>query len=605
MSGFELGLAVFSAFKEVYLLSRFIYRTVGSAQHSITQRETLQTEFKIEMLWLRSFGRLYLQNNGIMDDSDLNREWLIQVRDILERLRLICGDYAKLAPEEDEEYRKYSPYMNTTTQASRMIEFSWAIEDTQNTAVIIPPGLRNLLSTFRMYPLVQSSSWKWALWERSKLERLIKDFQKWVGFLKPLVPLNSAVHARYNRLSLDALSLAAEHMREDAKRLGLLPHLEMRHESQEEDPEFGEEVLTRNRSLEDRTLEAAPQSTALTLASLVPRSDRRVEKQTIERPESQSLEQSSRTNKLTLASSNSEPADISEAEPVLVEYKTYSLSTEIRRSVDGQEERTPDGVGEVARLANLLFGAGENRLHTLKFRGFMDERAKKRFAFIFEYPEYSDRSPPLSLHNTIDSAKPGDVLALDVRFKIAQTVARALGSFHADNWVHKSVRSHSVIFFRSKARKEKSYTDPYLVEFEYSRPQEAPTSLTGDESVEYNLYRHPERQGATPSIAFQKSHDIYALGVVLLEIGLWKTARELYKEIHGSDPSLTMKASAVKDAYLTASDRLSHCMGVGYTAAVKACLNNDLGAEPGSPTDDPMLFHRNVVQNLDIKRIAG
>jgi hypothetical protein len=33
--------------------------------------------------------------------------------------------------------------------------------------------------------------------------------------------------------------------------------------------------------------------------------------------------------------------------------------------------------------------------------------------------------------------------------------------------------------------------------------------------------RHPSRQGTHPEVDYQMQHDIYSLGVVLLEIGLW------------------------------------------------------------------------------------
>jgi len=44
--------------------------------------------------------------------------------------------------------------------------------------------------------------------------------------------------------------------------------------------------------------------------------------------------------------------------------------------------------------------------------------------------------------------------------------------------------------------------------------------------MENNIYRHPERQGK-PQTTFKTIHDLSALGIVLLEIGLWKPAVEL------------------------------------------------------------------------------
>jgi hypothetical protein len=48
--------------------------------------------------------------------------------------------------------------------------------------------------------------------------------------------------------------------------------------------------------------------------------------------------------------------------------------------------------------------------------------------------------------------------------------------------------------------------------------------------------RHPSRQGTHPEVDYQMQHDIYSLGVVLLEIGLW-TSFVLYNpEEESSSP---------------------------------------------------------------------
>jgi hypothetical protein len=54
--------------------------------------------------------------------------------------------------------------------------------------------------------------------------------------------------------------------------------------------------------------------------------------------------------------------------------------------------------------------------------------------------------------------------------------------------------------------------------FEFSRPEFDFSSGRPDKDPARNVYRHPARQGK-PDKPFAKIHDIYALGVVLLEIG--------------------------------------------------------------------------------------
>lgn len=63
---------------------------------------------------------------------------------------------------------------------------------------------------------------------------------------------------------------------------------------------------------------------------------------------------------------------------------------------------------------------------------------------------------------------------------------------------------------------------PYITGFEFSRPTLGATEVMVDFDIERNLYRHPDRQGS-PMANFSKIHNLYALGVVLLEIGMWES----------------------------------------------------------------------------------
>ncbi|CAG8970828.1 hypothetical protein HYALB_00001616 [Hymenoscyphus albidus] len=69
-----------------------------------------------------------------------------------------------------------------------------------------------------------------------------------------------------------------------------------------------------------------------------------------------------------------------------------------------------------------------------------------------------------------------------------------------------------------------SYTRTFARKtYSCSRTQGKNHCQLGDETIERNLYRHPSRQGAIPADEFIMQHDIYNLGVCLLEIGLWES----------------------------------------------------------------------------------
>lgn len=48
----------------------------------------------------------------------------------------------------------------------------------------------------------------------------------------------------------------------------------------------------------------------------------------------------------------------------------------------------------------------------------------------------------------------------------------------------------------------------------------------GDNLMDRNFYRHPNRQGESPKDIYVMQHDIYSLGICLLEIGLVAPAEE-------------------------------------------------------------------------------
>jgi serine/threonine protein kinase len=260
-------------------------------------------------------------------------------------------------------------------------------------------------------------------------------------------------------------------------------------------------------------------------------------------------------------------------------------------------------VDRVQQLASLLSSAGKDNLRTLSFRGIIDLPQQSRYAFIFNFPSKAADVEPISLHALMDStAGSASRLTLPQRFRVAQDVTRAISAFHVDGWVHKSIRSQSIIFFQDKAaQSSRLYADPFLVDFEFARPQTAETQYTFDNNLERNLYRHPDRQGA-PTVSFRKMHDIYSLGVVLLEIGLWQTAMSIHQNATKKlKEGVMMNPHAMQNLYIEiARRRLPHHMGPAYRDAVVKCLSCKF-------TDDDsrlaIIFYEEVVQNIDVTKL--
>lgn len=72
MDPLSLTLGLITAFKEVYALSRCIYRACESARASDEEREHLRKILRFELLSVQSFGRRYLKKEIIIGDAGLD-----------------------------------------------------------------------------------------------------------------------------------------------------------------------------------------------------------------------------------------------------------------------------------------------------------------------------------------------------------------------------------------------------------------------------------------------------------------------------------------------------------------------------------------------------
>lgn len=259
------------------------------------------------------------------------------------------------------------------------------------------------------------------------------------------------------------------------------------------------------------------------------------------------------------------------------------------------------------QLARLLRTAGEHSFHTLPFNSYAWNAEKTQYMFLFDYPPNTSDRMPKSLNDFIKASElePKYKLVLSQRFSVAQTMAHAISAFHSDGWLHKSIRSHAVKFFFLADSRKCDFENPYLTDFEFSRPLGGVTRLAPQAiDLEHDLYRHPDRHGL-PGTSFGKMHDIYSLGVVLLEIGLWETARHVHDEVvkyeREGDSLDPLNPQEIKEAYLLdARERLAHRMGTSYQEAVVACLDGDWDELVGS-RDFAKEFYKRVVQKVDIK----
>jgi serine/threonine protein kinase len=118
--------------------------------------------------------------------------------------------------------------------------------------------------------------------------------------------------------------------------------------------------------------------------------------------------------------------------------------------------------------------------------------------------------------------------SLTCRVELAIRLATAVLYVHTAKLVHKNIRPENIILFEPqdadpKSKFPHSLGTSFLMGFDFVRKEDEVSGRIGDNDWEKNIYRHPERQGIHPEADFNMLHDIYSLGVVLLEIALWRS----------------------------------------------------------------------------------
>ncbi|KAF8538965.1 hypothetical protein BDD12DRAFT_805711 [Trichophaea hybrida] len=281
--------------------------------------------------------------------------------------------------------------------------------------------------------------------------------------------------------------------------------------------------------------------------------------------------------------------------PVFIEYKDYIKEDRFRH---GQDLAYVARIEKLARLLNIP----TTKFHTLKCMHWFEEREKSRFGLVFEIPHVYE-SKLKSLKDVIQNEKGALRPSLGERFRIAYELGLALEEWHSVNWVHQSICSPKVLFLQPKSPNLDTtnwdYSSPFLGGFEYARPNTEPSTPRRVEDFEVNVYRHPSRQGI-PTEQFHKEHDLYSYGVLLLEIGLWQLATDLFKQREVRSEVGIKPKKLREDLLRNAKTRLPLYMGKDYMEAVCMCLSGDFGVEVDDKAQTHLrkAFHEKVIDVL-------
>ncbi|RSL85259.1 hypothetical protein CDV31_016593 [Fusarium ambrosium] len=164
----------------------------------------------------------------------------------------------------------------------------------------------------------------------------------------------------------------------------------------------------------------------------------------------------------------------------------------------------------------------------LPFVGYRDEPSRDGGAFqlIFRGPFDGGLPPTLSMYMAAYPSKP----SLNFRVDLCYQLAAAVLQTQLLGLVHKNIRPENIlihpveVFQSPTARPGDNIPALSLCGWQYAREVEQyVTRLTGDATLQRKIHQHPERQLPTAEREYSMAHDVYSLGVCMLEILCWES----------------------------------------------------------------------------------
>jgi len=271
---------------------------------------------------------------------------------------------------------------------------------------------------------------------------------------------------------------------------------------------------------------------------------------------------------------------------VWIEWKSFEPVSRAKRTAP------QDTIQRVERLVTLLHVANKpTQFCVPRCLGYFQEDEKSRFGLVYEPPVEHIQLPPVSLLSCF-AAEP---VTLGAKIAVAQQLAQWLMYLHVVNWMHKGLRSASILFFPEAGSKDLGRA--FVTGFEYSRIATGDTSFGPTlDDVKRAMYVHPDYLGFKRQLGYKKTYDVYSLGIILIEIAYWQPFAEIYRSTAsapteaGGDTSFTITSinlfrEQILAGELGVLDHVARVMCERYAAATKTCLLGMRGFGLGDDDD--------------------
>ena len=207
----------------------------------------------------------------------------------------------------------------------------------------------------------------------------------------------------------------------------------------------------------------------------------------------------------------------------------------------------------------------KNEVQLLRCIGWTSPDIDSGLGFVFRYPD--NYSSLVSLKNLLSS---GPTPELGARFRLALALSKTLRHLFLISWTHQNITSSNIMFSDTDA----SLNRAFLMEFSYARRIAWGTEWVSPRELDY--IHHPDNYAEQFSshhgaleMQTLMAFDIYALGVILLEIGLWKSGDSI-EQTRSEEGKLDVPLGKYLWKYVRGLDPV---VGKVYRGVVEKCLN--------------------------------
>ena len=252
---------------------------------------------------------------------------------------------------------------------------------------------------------------------------------------------------------------------------------------------------------------------------------------------------------------------------VLVEERSYAGTWSTTADEQKFADIGKEVLARVQELAQLFqMRPKPKNMRILQSLGAYHLPSQQKFGYVYEFPRNRSDAEPVSLATIIRETKePMRNPTLNDKFALAQAVTSCIHSLHMTRWIHKDICSSNLDFLRDPGQDltEVDLTQVYLTGFQHSRQLVQGAYSDGSISMQEKAFIHPAY--IEDGVGFHSAFEYYALGVVLLEIAMWRTVDKLFAPGASSD---VIRGLLLEYAQKYIPSR----MGTGYCKVVLACM---------------------------------